>query len=825
MFRFFNKRLTPDEVYATNLEVLGLGYPLWCPEPHDSGELHLADVGFLHEGKFIRLFNLDLSSPDKAVTHFKPPFTNIVALPQNALQINRTVNLLSAGHYCSRGVRESAAHASAAAPAGPNVSVAFKADYTCHEAQGAALTLQSQATAEVILPSADLKDYILQHVVTWHEYATQVLRLGIKIEDIVVVTGWVKTAPDWAATAFGFDKRAGASLSVGAHGAGAAGVDVGWSSSTSVKTSSIQRHGTLYSLHPSQPPATNLSRSQCIFIKRLSVRTRLILPKRIEGGAGFQGPPGSRRGHDNYGDRGRLAAIEGEDSNVEYGWQEYTQNERVDTALDIIQEYIFEVSDAKRALTSDDEVDCVLCGERVIDLASWLREARFEVVVNSNGVGSLRMEDVIRHQQERRFAHPPITTADRGEWPQIARRDAGNVTDSRIFLGPTQSKACPVQYMAIVFGNSQANDSTTDDSEKSYPDTDDSDTDDSEAGNINSSQCVALSTDGKLLAAATGNTITVWRLQDGLSVQRLERDGHTDTIKEIAFSPDGQHVVSGADDKLALVWDVKTGDIVHRLEGHEMPVWYAVFSPDGTQIATRSNDSELRMWCTSTGKLLHTNTELEHSGWSTEIRFSPDGSRLAACSDASREDTSVAILDCRTGERILTLRKRGILCMAFSPEGDQIATGSTDSSACVWDAASGKALLELKEHTALVEEVAFSPDGGEVATASNDGTVVTCDSRTGERRFKFCVESVRGEDKEAVYAVTYSPINEFIACGAADGCVRVWNRKTGAFVATFQGHTELVVRVMFTPDGWDILSYGTDGVVQLWSVRDALRLS
>ncbi|GJF00355.1 WD40 repeat domain-containing protein [Phanerochaete sordida] len=415
------------------------------------------------------------------------------------------------------------------------------------------------------------------------------------------------------------------------------------------------------------------------------------------------------------------------------------------------------------------------------------------------------MEDAIRLQQEYKFRNPPITAADRDKWPQITRKDAGSLTDGQILLGPTEAKAVP--YKHVVFGDAE-----TMQSNRRF------------ICRINDYTTVSLSSNGKLVAAATGDMIVIWRLQDGLAVQWLERDGHTDIIRQIGFSPDSQHIVSAARDKLALVWNVNTGDVVHRLEGHEQVVKFVLFSPNGTQIATRSSDSELRMWSASSGNLLYAITDLR-SGYGGDILFSPDGAHLAADSNASQDDTAVVVMDCRTGERIATLRKQGIYCMAFSPGGGRIATGSKDGSTCVWDAASGKALFELKKHADDINGVAFAPDGGEVATVSDDGTVVMCDSRTGERGFTFRAESVRGQDKEPVQAMAYSPRNDFIAWGANDGCVRVWNRTTGAFVATFYGHTGAVWWVMFTPDGWDILSHGADEVVRLWSVRDALCLS
>ena len=60
--------------------------------------------------------------------------------------------------------------------------------------------------------------------------------------------------------------------------------------------------------------------------------------------------------------------------------------------------------------------------------------------------------------------------------------------------------------------------------------------------------------------------------------------------------------------------------------------------------------------------------------------------------------------------------------MAFSPDGQRIATASFDSTACLWDANSGKLLLSLDGHKDSLKSVAFSPDGQRIATASIDNT-------------------------------------------------------------------------------------------------------
>ncbi|GJE93036.1 WD40 repeat domain-containing protein [Phanerochaete sordida] len=817
--------LTPDKIYAGNLAQLGLGYPLWCPDPHVSGTPLRGDVGAVLHGRFIRLLHVDTSesAASKKVTSFNPPFPakDIQPLPINALLFDRIDGSLRPGRYCSHGISRSEMYATATAPLGGTgpVSLNLKVDHKCHEKQGAALTLQSSAHAEVTLSMKFLKAYAARNFLKWHRYATTALGFEVEPEDIILVTGWHKTGKDWAATALGHDKHASSSIDLGAGLGGLAAAGVGGSLEETMETSSVQRHGPGYSPEGKHSQRKDDERDQCVFVKGVRVKRRTFLPNKIMASAGPHRLP--RSGNGRGAPEGE-AEKGGDEDFLGYDWQEYMPEGRISDPVSIVLEYIFEVSNALVAVASDDQVECILCGRHVLDFATLLRRTQFRVEVDADVVGSLCMEDLVSYQQEQKFmrpatglaglsdlpqtsrehrpAHPPITTADLDDWPQITRKSAGTLTDSQIFLGPTQSKACPVNYKAVVFG-------------------------DAENMKITRLRCVSLSPDGTLLAAATGNTIAVWRVQDGLAVQRLDQGQHTAKIWSVAFSPDGQYVVSAVDDKLPLVcqWNVKTGNVVHRLEGHEEAVRYAAFSPDGAQIATRSRDS-LRIWDASNGSLLHAITDLD-AAFGIQTLFSPDGSRIAARSAVSEEDTAVVVLDSRTAARTATLRRKDIWRMAFAPQGDRIAAGCTDGSACVWDAASGTALLELREHTDVVREVAFSPDGGELATASSDGTVVTCDARTGKRRFTFRVESVQGRDKEEVNTVAYSPKNDFIACGADDGCVRVWNRRTGGFVAVFQGHSDSVWRVLFTPDGWDVLSYGFDHVVRLWSGRDALRLS
>ncbi|EKM58873.1 uncharacterized protein PHACADRAFT_248974 [Phanerochaete carnosa HHB-10118-sp] len=112
MFRFRRLPSAPDGIYSSSLETLCLGHALWYPEPHVTGEVQIGDVGFIRDGAFVRLFNLDTSAPEKKVKFWPIPFEDIEPLPPSVLQIDSRSSPLVPDHYCSHGVEGKEIHAS-----------------------------------------------------------------------------------------------------------------------------------------------------------------------------------------------------------------------------------------------------------------------------------------------------------------------------------------------------------------------------------------------------------------------------------------------------------------------------------------------------------------------------------------------------------------------------------------------------------------------------------------------------------------------------------------------------------------------------------------
>jgi WD40 repeat protein len=86
---------------------------------------------------------------------------------------------------------------------------------------------------------------------------------------------------------------------------------------------------------------------------------------------------------------------------------------------------------------------------------------------------------------------------------------------------------------------------------------------------------------------------------------KMIKNGHTDSVYSVAYSPDGQRLVTGSADNTAMVWDAKTGTELFTLKGHTNQVQSVAFSPDGQRLVTGDADGKTKVWDANTG------TELE----------------------------------------------------------------------------------------------------------------------------------------------------------------------------------------------------------------------
>src|SRR5258708_5489747 len=182
-----------------------------------------------------------------------------------------------------------------------------------------------------------------------------------------------------------------------------------------------------------------------------------------------------------------------------------------------------------------------------------------------------------------------------------------------------------------------------------------------------------------------------------------------------------------------------------------------------------------------------------HSDYVDAVAWSPNGQFIASGS----WDGTAQVWDARTGALLTTYRghKNAVSALAWSPNGQFIASGSWDGTAQVWDAFSGALQPLYIGHTDVVIAVAWSPNGQFIASGSWDGTAQVWDAFSG------ALQTLYMGHTDAVSALAWSPDGQFIASGSWDHTVQVWYAQTGETLRTYYGHTEFLDAVAWPPDG------------------------
>jgi WD40 repeat protein len=122
--------------------------------------------------------------------------------------------------------------------------------------------------------------------------------------------------------------------------------------------------------------------------------------------------------------------------------------------------------------------------------------------------------------------------------------------------------------------------------------------------------------------------VKVWEAETGRELLTLH--GHRDSVRSLAWSPDGSKLATASADHTAKVWEPKTGRELLTLTGHQDPLYSVAWSPDGSKLATASGDHTAKVWEAKTGRELLT---LHGGGYVLSVAWSPDGKRLAAAGE------------------------------------------------------------------------------------------------------------------------------------------------------------------------------------------------
>jgi len=299
--------------------------------------------------------------------------------------------------------------------------------------------------------------------------------------------------------------------------------------------------------------------------------------------------------------------------------------------------------------------------------------------------------------------------------------------------------------------------------------------------------CVAFSPDGTLLAVSGYHEVVLHNYDGSGIIARLV--GESPRIESVAFSPNGKLVAvsGGAPARFGEIqlWDAESHKELQSFKVANDSVFGVSFSPDGERLAFGSEDKTVRVISVNDGKELMKFDN--HSDWVLATAFTVDGKRLLSGS----RDRAMKLINVANGQFIDDINKllESVLCMARNPKEDLVAYGGDLGTARIYKISDNQGRTAANNDVNLVREferqpgpvcsIAYSPDGNSIAVGNMNGEVRIYKTGDGSRL------ATLKENKGAVFALKFHPTKNQLVTGGYDGKVRLFEVPEGKLLTTF----------------------------------------
>lgn len=312
-----------------------------------------------------------------------------------------------------------------------------------------------------------------------------------------------------------------------------------------------------------------------------------------------------------------------------------------------------------------------------------------------------------------------------------------------------------------------------------------------------------------------GNSVNI-KAPEGFKLRCTLR-GHKDLITKIAWSPDGQTLLSGSYDRTIRLWNTDSGEEIETYTPYSGLIKTLSWAPDSKMIALGFMTDAIQLLQSKSWRFMGKLTG--HSGWVTSITWSPDGHKVAStCSD---EIVRIWNTNNLALVKKLTRHATWVFSTAWSPDGKMLSSGASDGDIHLWNTETWDQYCIFEGHTGSVTSLAWLPDSKTLASASADNTI-----RIWDIAKKEC-SKILFDHTNAIPSISFSSDGRILASISMDGTTRLWRSDNWQLVETLNEPTQgrLCSGMTFHPNR-PLLAIAAeeDTAIRLWELDIELLL-